>query len=250
MKKLLLITNILTLCVLYFQACTPAGKWFKADANGSFVVPSEKGFGSCYNCATDDLHFQTPAQFADAIVRYEKTSKHLYEQYRRGMGQNAQGSISPNINAAFTDAQSCWFAADTLKKFICLMEKYSKQKGIEVSKLGVRFYYGNYAINASTYPPHNPAYENMHTLFLVPTVDTLLKGGRVNLDFDPKSSALNAGPDIITLANRIAIAPNAPAFVLTGNVTNFNMNEGDLCPPGTGCNSTLVNARNIATSSY
>ena len=249
MKKLLFVTNVLTLCVLYFQACTPAGKWFKAEENGSFIMPIEKGYATCYNCVADDLHYQTPAQFADAVMRYENTSKYAYEQYKKGNALNAMGNHSHNTMPGFTDAQSCWFAADTLKKFICLMEKYSKQKGISIDKLGVRFYYGNYATNTSAYRPHNPAYANMHTLFLVPTVDTLLKDGRVHLDFDPKSSALNAGPDIITLAKRIAISPNAPAFVLTGNVSNFNMNEGDLCPPGSGCNSTLQNARGLAGNS-
>jgi hypothetical protein len=248
MKKVLLVTNMITLCALYFQACTPSGQWFKADTNGSFVLPNQKGYTSCYNCAVDDLHYQTPAKFADVVMRYQNTTKYLSQRYKQGVATNAFSSLSPDVNSNFVDAQSCWFAADTLKKFICLMEKYASQKGVSIGQLGVRFYYGNYANASSMHAPHNPAYAGLHTIFLVPTVMQVVDGLAVQQDFDPRASVGLPKREVMTLAALMATRPNQAAMVLAPSSFDLNMNDGDLCPPGNGCRQTLTAAQGMAGS--
>jgi hypothetical protein len=190
------------------------------------------GYNSCYNCSVDDLHGETDAEFSTVTARYKTTHQELFNNFAKGVLNN---SLYPNTGTivtdkAFKDARSCWFHADTLKKFMCLTERYSGQLGIPSSKLGVRFYY-------AVYPDHyyrDITLSNRHTLYLTATQD--MDNDGIYNDFDPRiSAALGVITPISTL-----IEDSIPQTIFSiGGRAQVSMNEGDICPPGKGCISTI-----------
>ncbi len=236
MKKILITTNILSITIFYLFSCTSSNHL----AEGSFQVDKAPIFSTCYNCMVDDIHGETAEEFSDVTARYKTTHFDVYNSY--AMGAISTPTIQRNANpmpAGFEDARSCWYSVDTLKKFICLMEKYSKKSGLTSADLGVRFYYANYPAN---YPRDNSLSKH-HTLFLTATA----KQGSINVDFDPRISAKNiedGGKEgIVTIASLIdsnnPTFRSAELFMIAGNTGNATMNQGDLCPPGSGCTNTL-----------
>ena len=248
MKKILLVTNVLTLIFLYFQSCETFSK-----ANGSFNISKEPLYSSCYNCVVDDIHGETAAEFADVTGRYRTTHQKLYNAYVSNQFTSLTGWNSPYTVSAkgFKDARSCWYSVDTLKKFICLLEKFSEKVNLKPADLGVRFYYGNYT---ETYQRDVPSAIH-HTLYLTPTYTT--KDG-AKIDFEARISAANGTiTTLASLINRNDSIPyfNQPLFMIAGTTEqnkrkvamtpsgspedNVSMNQGDLCPPSTDCNPTL-----------
>ncbi len=249
MKKILIATNVLTLIFLYFQSCVTMPK--VTDGNGSFQINKDPIYSSCYNCITDDIHGETAAEFVDVTARYRYTHQRVYNAYVRNQLSNP-GMLSPYSIAGekFNDARSCWYSVDTLKKFICLLEKYSGKVKLNTSQLGIRFYYANYP---QGYLRDVPS-EIHHTLFLTSTFKD--KNG-VNIDFDPRVSASTGA--ITSLGNLINRQDSnylrRPLFMIAGttdpthyrvsmsttgtSTSNISMNQGDLCPPSTDCNETV-----------
>ncbi len=195
---------------------------------------------SCYNCTVDDIHGETVGEFANVIARYRTTHQKLFNEYAKG---NLNSSPYPNtgitVASDFEDARSCWFPIDSIKKFICLMERYSATLGFSPANLGIRFYYGVYW---SQYEKET-SFSNRHTLYLTAT---LRKNGTAdNVDFDPKMSA-DSGV-VVPLSALIrdqyknttifSIDAGSSAAYLTSRAVT--MNQGDLCPPRTGCNPTI-----------
>lgn len=245
MKKLLIATNVLTLIFIYFQSCTNFSKLTKG--NGSFKIENESLYSACYNCMVDDIHGETAAEFTDVTARYRYTHQRVYNAFVSNQ-LSTSGMRSPYALSTkeFQDARSCWYSVDTLKKFICLLEKYADKVNIKNDQLGVRFYYANYPMG---YYRDKPS-EIHHTLFLTSTYKNT---SGLNEDFDPRVSA-DSGK-VITLANLInerdpnfRIRPlfmiagtTAPSMFRTSTLTasNISMNQGDLCPPSSDCNTTL-----------
>src|SRR5207248_1302452 len=137
----------------------------------------------------------------------------------------------------FQDARSCWFSLDRLKKFICLMEQYSAKARIN-KPLGIRFYYADYSKDSTRCP--YPNYIKHHTLHLVPTyVDS-----KKIISFDPK---LSRPGHPVTIVDKIKANSPDTLFILSGLRVytsvlpdqNAAMNQGNLCPPGEGCDDVL-----------
>lgn len=130
------------------------------------------------------------------------------------------------------------------------MEKFAAEINIPSSNLGVRFYYANYD-NVKVF---NPNFANHHTLYLVPTVYS--QKGNSFVDFEARESAIKK--TIIPISQFIdktdsnftsknlfiiSATPNTSLLKVMlpdGSTTNVSTNQGDLCPPSTGCNTTLI----------
>lgn len=143
------------------------------------------------------------------------------------------------------DAQSIWFSLDDLKNFILEIQKDTCGKSCpdKPLNLGLRLYYARYpkvdSMHSSTpndyeYPDLaslSPAYNKLHTLFMVPTYDSA--GG--HKDFDPRmyNTKTCSAPNIIAdSANRIGY--NVLAFTVNNTTAK---NHGSLCPPVCGPSS-------------
>ncbi len=231
MKTRTFVPYLLLLPMFYLCACE--GATMKED--GSFEVNKDPLYSSCYNCVTDDIHGETAAEFADVVARYNTTHASVYNEYAKGLlSATSIGAPSKIELPTFKDAQSCWYSVDTLKKFICLMEKYAAKSNIKTSDLGVRFYYGNYPDNYT----RDITLSKHHTLFLTATTNL----GGSNIDFDPRITAAKgqSRKEITTIASLInpqeSNFKTRELFILAGKQS---MNQGDLCPPGTGCTNTL-----------
>jgi len=263
MKKsavvLLLATNIITLAALYYVYTHPVKN---SD-------PVKNDSLSCYDCSDGNIHGETAAEFSDVTARYRSSHLALYDAYIQGnMTGNTVQNPPHTAGSGFQDARSCWFPVDTLKKFICLMEYYASKIDIPSSQLGVRFYYANYSDTIS-----NAAFANHHTLYLTPTAYD--DKDQANVDFEPKLSAENN--EFITISDLIypdeirrmelrnkdvksppaykayaqryntqrlfILSPGVPSATASSTMSlsssNVSMNQGDLCPPGTGCNRTV-----------
>lgn len=248
MKRILIATNLITLTVLCYLLFNYSGNT-SITVDGSYKVSSLPNFSSCYNCLTDDIHGETAQEFADVTARYRTTHFTFYNALAKNQ-LTATGMSVPNYNksSTFQDSRSCWFSADTVKKFICLMEKYAATINIPSSDLGVRFYYANYD-NVNVFDPN---FANHHTLYLVPTAYDTKTGAIV--DFEPRKSASTG--NLVYLSNfindtlpgfgtqNLMIVGGMPSLFQSRQTTpgtvNISTNQGDLCPPSTGCNPTLT----------
>ena len=269
MKFSILLNVLLAAAVawlLWSKNATSVGK-------NSYAVDSPPDYSSCYNCVTDDIHGETAEEFADVTARYYTTHASLYNDVAKSTtGVTSMPALFfKGIGAPedFKDARSCWFSSDTIKKFICIMEKYAAKLEMPSANLGIRFYYADYGANA-----FDPKFINRHTLYMVPTAYNDKDGSFV--DFEPKSSADKGS--IVTISDFLPADPKNPkdpkylkykqpiqiVAGQTGSVavvnksaatgaattTNVSTNQGDLCPPNTGCSSTLVNVDALHPAPY
>lgn len=213
MKKALIITNLMWLCVFTFMA-------FKPDS--------------------------APADDCDNIVANYKSEK-FTGLNAKSASEMASLYKQNHLKALLggRDARTIWFSLNTLKKFIWQIEHYNCMKPklkIADENLGIRIYYGEYPVASQLkenkiWSGVNPSFQNLHTAFLVPTY----WDGSLNRDFDPKldynkgskSGDWSAMPLSRYLNNNTA---NLGNITITG-VSLINNNEttaknhGGLCPP-------------------
>jgi hypothetical protein len=195
--------------------------------NPPIVVPTMS-----YDCSSDTIYGLRVSEFMYNIARYKTTH---YDSV------NSENYMHRN---GLEDARSCCYPLDSLKKFICLIEKYSSRLSTPIphDSLGVRFYYSVY----DSICKWNPPYKSEHTLFLVPTY----KKGPMDIDFDPRYNAPSldnlldsAHFDSLLMALEVGRPGNYDHIIL-GNLQNqdatgFSKNQGHLCPPTCPPPSTL-----------
>lgn len=244
MKTLIQMLSSGFIAILLYSACTKSNTIIDESLSQSGVTRSnasnvrEQQTDFCTNCAIDDVHGESASEFANVVARYRTTHQLLFNNFARG---SLNASAYPNMGVQtannFVDARSCWFALDTLKKFICLMERYSQQVGLSSSQLGIRFYYGVYWDGYQ----RDTRLSNCHTLYLAATQNSF---GGINEDFDPRRSADLS--TIVPLSGLISPGSSANLFMIGGRSGarpqvsgQPTMNQGDLCPPGIGCTPTL-----------
>jgi hypothetical protein len=163
------------------------------------------------------------------------TAQLLAEGYRE--------EIEPVIRAARIqsggdqdlDALSINFSLPVLKKYIWEIEsKVCPQKTLDVSKLGIRCYYGKYP-DLNTSAPNDlssidPLYSYRHTLFMVPTYTD----GTLIFDVDPeKPETFNKDADSSSLSTN-----------------KYIMNHGNLAPPPFGASETNVSLSALTGMRY
>lgn len=214
MKKVLIATNIVTLGIAIFL-------FFKEQGS----CPTQPGTETkC--CTYDDLTGETFGDFKDVVKRYKDNS---WTAINNNMNQVL---ISRGIpNASFNDARCIWFSMDSIKQFICTIEKYSGQLNLTTENLGIRLYYGQY-------PDTHPHYADQHTIFMIPTYSTSQAGEAI--DFNPRENVQNgwgtrSSKEIRSLGQGYASSPGAshPILALSAsqNIDPTIRNSGELCPP-------------------
>ncbi|GGC79895.1 hypothetical protein GCM10011508_04110 [Flavobacterium lutivivi] len=177
----------------------------------------------------------------------------MVEIYKANQLQSIQGSTT---NPITNDAYSVWFDLDTIKKFIYHIEKGVQKNSTRTEKLGLRFYYGAYPkkmfwgkangyedLEEFLQDPVKVAYENKHTIVMMPTIDN---GGKI-IDFNPfdkNTYATGIAKPTSQFNGEPSNDPNSqiPVMALTGSGSTNNetdpqkrtaaRNHGTLIPPG------------------
>lgn len=223
---------------------------------------------SCYDCRMNETEGMPMEHFIDVVRRYKCERSDIIEN-----------EINKAVHPArfrggnFKDARSIWFNLDTIKTFICTIEKYSGALKLSSGSLGIRIYYAVYD-DTGRFP-------RMHTLFMVPTCQDH-NGDQV--DMDPRESFNNIKRrpyikgkpqpiteflhrDFMELKNKPkvnALIYGVPSMknltLLSGNAENVIMsndsgegealilNNGHLCPslcprPGSNTFDTMVDSQ-------
>jgi hypothetical protein len=234
MKKLLIGSNVIWATLFLFMAFKgPSFETLKENEPDNL----NKDFnGTTAACTPDAFTGISLGELLQGIARYRKThwdSVNLLRYMRRN---------------SLEDARCCWYSLDTLKKYICVIEAYSKQLGLASNNLGIRFYYAVYADTLKKYAE----YKSHHTLFLVPTfLDSSASVGVDNqqtyfdVDFDPRYSIVKhtnqkfslqeiyqAGDSTYNILTLDALtANNKPQFGINKAAGLAARNQGQLCPP-------------------
>jgi hypothetical protein len=176
MKKLLIITNVIWVCIFYFKCCTPEPKPEPVSCNtvsSNYTGVATSGRISPIEADTmADLYYQ-----------------HHYPEYNRRMIEYA--GLDKDL-----DARSVWFSLETLKQFLWEIESKSATcTGCEKLNLGVRIYYGEYPVPTDPNDTTFPAMEKKkHSIFMVPTYAVNKPDGApVDYDFNPNQLTVNIG---------------------------------------------------------
>jgi len=176
-------------------------------------------------------------------------------RYRALQLSASNDKLRPLTNENFQDSRSCWYSLDTLRKFMCLIEKYARMDSAfdpSTSDLGIRFYYATYPvteqqtmllkIDSATPPKVIPVSVGLHhTLFMVPTHHDK----ESDLDLDVFQPMTVRGSEIVAPANKISPATlyhpdwqvmmkSASArLLIMGQTIGFpsSKNQGSACPP-------------------
>ena len=149
----------------------------------------------------------------------------------QGISAATAHELANNYHSAMhndTDSRCIWFSLDTIKAFICAIEKVNSNNCNKNFKLGIRFYYGRYPGNMSgtDFFGLDSRYPNKHTLFLVPTY----LDGSVNRDFDPSKGLQQCEPEGFD-SKSVAILASASSSPPPHTTSNEAKNHGDLIPP-------------------
>jgi hypothetical protein len=213
MKKFLIVTNILTLTVIYFNSCGVT----TTTSNNSVMHNNSKSIAANY--------YNTPFNGIDVNL-----ANTMVDNFKNSMGANGQNG-----------ARSVWFNLDTLKKFIWHIEQKSKSNGftaLQLRKIGLRVYYGIYPTQntwSTTYRSMqgvNTTFANLHTVFMIPTYFN----GTYNKEFDPTkfvTSIANQAPIPLSyekILNDPISNPTISAFGAINPDVDLQ-NHGDLIPP-------------------
>ncbi len=224
MKRLLVTTNVLFLLIILSMA------FQRKDA-----PDTRPTFQTCTDCTEDDFHGLSSEELMDGVSRYGTTHADIIDRQRYPLEHNIK------------DARACWFAVDTLKKFICIIEKYSRKLKIPAKDLGIRFYYAVYP-DSSAKHLWNRKYASQHTLFMVPTYNDKKKN--FDIDFDPRFSCdekarLHLGPDdpytIRDIAELCRRKPGQNGLtIITAPDQLSSQNQGQMCPPTCPLSTTAL----------
>ncbi len=176
MKKLLILTNFILLCVIIFMACNggPGQETVKKQPlrDVAAVRPD-------INERSPDTVFEQEGGVLEASLAI-KMSQDYNNDISKGYirGDNGRGGGE--------DATSIWFKLSTIKAFIAKAEK-SLAGGSYASGLGIRIYYAKYPNDLGGYSSligMAPVVANKHTLFMVPTFQNNETGEAVDFNFD------------------------------------------------------------------
>jgi hypothetical protein len=174
---------------------------------------------SCSDCKTVETFGHTMEEFLEVTREYRDKRWKLINAQLPNM-TNKKDTV---------DSRAIWFALDSLKIFLCTIEKYAAQLHIKPENLGVRMYYAVYK--------NDPDFQNLHTIFMVPTISKNGDRTTEEQDFDPRISVLNRGEiksrdSLITLAD-LANYPKQKilTFSREKEASNLVKNNGNLCPP-------------------
>ena len=231
MKKTIIIIAIVCSAVIGFSACDTKPVVSEDKSNASQQIKNEAP-KETEDTARDSILQPLNLTTLDSIFNnYNHTAQKVLDTSRRLQD----------------DARSIWFDLAVVKQFISKLERLAKQKtcpSAKPLKLGLRIYYARYQNlkKDRSYGELNKlpiSYSNMHTIFMVPTLDS----GDIHKDFNPLDSV-----------NTNCVFPSINAFrangkyggykllTLAASSTVYSQNHGSLCPPLNNCaGSAFVN---------
>lgn len=133
------------------------------------------------------------------------------------------------------DSRSIWFSLDSLKRFIWEIETTICKNQCRPKNLGIRLYYARYPIINKANPNHtqllalNPNYQNMQTIFMIPTYEKNMGRTIANIDFDPRKFSLTNGCEY-TQIEELPKGWRPIVFTAIPNSNQLAKNHGTLCP--------------------
>lgn len=208
MKKLLLITNLITamaLGTLLLNGCEDSPEI-------STPTTTTNIDNTCTACPNSQLPSAVPMSYFKSLI----------SNYRN----NHWSTINAHLNnrSSQVDSRSVWFDLNQLKGFIHAIETNvaAKCQGNHCDKqLGIRIYYGEYDNTT------NRTYSGYHTLVMVPTMrnedTTKYNTPEEHVDFDYRYLT-NCKPQCLS-----AVTPELMA--LLPSITMGAMNHGGIIPP-------------------
>lgn len=156
-----------------------------------------------------------------------------------------------NANTNSTDAYSAWFSLDDLKYFLWTIETKVCQNScmkLTSDKLGVRIYYGRYVKNSELLTSNSQlaGFHNLHTVFMIPTFDSLNNGMINHYDFALDSTLMTKSCTPIALPPVEVTIDDESGKITWEFRSNIQLgtyllplpdgkNHGNLCPPLTNC---------------
>lgn len=231
MKKLLLLGNLGWILVLslVLTKCNDKKTDTGASLTGCNAVKSVTGMDAAF--------------FLKGLARY-----------RTFQLSASNDKLRPLTNENFQDARSCWYSLDTLRNFMCLIERYARMDpdfDPATSDLGIRFYYATYPDNeqqsmllkmgSAPRKAINVSVGLHHTLFMVPTHHDK----ESDLDLDVFQPITFRGSEIVPPSNKISpstlyhpdwqamMKSASTPLLIMGETVGFpsSKNQGSLCPP-------------------
>lgn len=218
MKKLLIITNLLTLSLWIYTSCTPNIRSLRCKDCNWF----------CYNYNNQPLE-EMPYQAVNTVM------------------DNYKNRWITKFNE--NDTRWVWFSLNRLKHMIYLIEQTGCNKCLPKSELGIRFYFIEYPDKTQLDNMNNDSknyfanlssdYYRKHNLLLVPTHGVLVNGKFQHIDFDIKSTRSNCRytsiKDIIDVYAKEKTLERAKFSIFTASSGDPNeytvMNKGGMGPP-------------------
>ncbi len=219
MKKLLIITNLITLVILYFAGCVPHAV---TTSNNAFITKDNNTLlldyrNKQFNGLSSDL-------IKDAVKNYKNSTTYPY---------------APSNPIGTSDSRSVWFNLDVLKKFIWTVETQSVKNGFnkyELEGLGLRLYYIRYPQESfETYGADLDGvprkFQDKHSILMVPTYYD--PESQTCKEFDPKEFTGGKPTPFKELLKdslrRLTVMPFV--YRTTGLGFMTVQNHGDLTPP-------------------
>jgi len=195
---------------------------YGCNKDDSSIIPTGNGV-ICNDFGNDNI-----AKLEVKLI-HEMTSRYRENQ-----------NLEINAGLGIDDANSIWFALDTIKAFIYHLENEGRAREITADRLGIRFYYSSYPVTGagSEYDdlkgiPEN--YEMLHTLIGVPTIN---REG-LDYDFNPvdpdtyefrMQDVTNNDYSQLSTARTSVLAASRQTSGSSG--TTGSQNHGTLIPPG------------------
>lgn len=246
--KILIATNILTLAVAIYLltrdkgiAPSPIGRIdtvFVEKGSGTDPVPVPSQV--CVECA-EETHGQTIGHFRNVIKNYRTN---IWDVVNTNTHFNTPTSgldgISLKSVYKSTDARCIWFSLESIKQFICTIEKNNAKLKEPAENMGVRFYYAVYENDESV----EDKKRNRHTLFMVPT---FRDDSGTEIDFDPRATAQRQnGADFkllyqngkVTFANLLNENSPAPFLMLSDGEPNPSKRSTELIKAAAASSTT------------
>ena len=263
MKSFLTITNIIAIAVIAFLCWNgncrqPNKETVKVLHDTIYVDGKPKPSQICVECETE-TDGQTFNHFKNVVQNYRTK---IWDSIN-----NTTRFVQPTLGKSYndltkmynnTDARCIWFPLETIKKFVCTIEKYNKQLITPQTNLGIRLYYGVYEDDYE----EDKEKQGRHTLFMLPTYAA---DGGPQTDFDPRETYFqqqNLNGNFKEIMNYVNILQRTPTaslkskkFLMVGgadkvydpvskstmtttasSTTSLIQNTGEICPKN--CPST------------
>jgi hypothetical protein len=204
----------LFIALISMAAGVVIGKYALKNAVAPVGVISKPSPAAC-----NDIEGVDSKTFMEAVKRYGIERLPLCNNYL-----SINQARYPGTEAK--DARSIWFPLDTIKAYICTIEKYSSLIGLPSSKLGVNMFY-------CVYDEKHKQNSGRHTIYMTPTFDD---ANNNHIYFDPRitfnedRNSANA-VTILELLNRINSGASPSTMLSLGGSESLTRNSGQLCPP-------------------